>query len=105
MSDGAIRPLTYSWSDGPCRCALSGHKFDHYLHTVSSLIRDELDRLGWISVPAGVVQRGTPAEEIDVLVERLSDIPIPRRYLAKESPRMSIPVAEFTILRVPLTVG
>ena len=72
---------------------------------MSSSTGDELDRLGWISVPAGLVQRGTPADEIDMLVERLSDIPIPRRYLAKEAPRISIPVAGFTILRVPVTVG
>jgi hypothetical protein len=58
-----------------------------------SSVRDE--RLGWISVPAGAVQRGTPADEIDML-EQLSDIPIPRRYLAKEAPRMPIPVAAFT---------
>jgi formylglycine-generating enzyme required for sulfatase activity len=72
---------------------------------MASSVRDALERLGWISVPAGVVHRGTPADEIDMLVERLGDIPIPRRYLAKEAPRMPIPVAEFTILRVPLTVG
>ena len=70
-----------------------------------STVRDSVDRLGWISVPAGVVQRGTRANEIDDLVQRLRDIPIPRRYLAKEAPRMSVPVGSFTMLRVPLTVG
>lgn len=71
----------------------------------NSLVRDAVERLGWISVPAGVVQRGTPSSEIDNLVERLSDIPIPRAYLAKEAPRMSVSVEAFTMLRVPVTVG
>lgn len=66
--------------------------------------RDLIDHLGWIEVPTGAVQRGTPASEIDAVVERHSDLGLPRGYFAKEAPRSTVFVAGFFMLRVPVTV-
>jgi formylglycine-generating enzyme required for sulfatase activity len=65
---------------------------------------DLIDHLGWIEVPTGAFQRGTPASEIDAVVERHSDLGLPRGYFAKEAPRSTVFVAGFFMLRVPVTV-
>ncbi len=57
----------------------------------------------WVQVPAGPVQRGTPAAEIADVVARHADLRLPRGYFAKEAPRATISVPAFEILRVPVT--
>ena len=57
----------------------------------------------WISIPRGVVQRGTPADQIDAVVRAHSDLGLPRSYFAKEAPRQAIEVAAFTIAATPVT--
>ncbi len=57
----------------------------------------------WISVPRGVLQRGTPAREIDDVVRAHADLGLPRSYFAKEAPRESVEVASFTIAATPVT--
>jgi toxoflavin biosynthesis protein ToxD len=57
----------------------------------------------WISVPAGVLQRGTPESEIDAIVRAHADLGLPRSYFAKEAPRHAVEVAAFTIAATPVT--
>jgi formylglycine-generating enzyme required for sulfatase activity len=60
-----------------------------------------------VTVGAGTVFRGTPAEEIDDLVSQYIEygIPLPRSYFAKEAPRIEVRVDAFAIARVPTTIG
>jgi formylglycine-generating enzyme required for sulfatase activity len=57
----------------------------------------------WISVPRGLLQRGTPATEIDAVVRAHADLGLPRSYFAKEAPRQAVEVAAFTIAATPVT--
>jgi formylglycine-generating enzyme required for sulfatase activity len=66
--------------------------------------RELVDDLGWIEVPSGIVQRGTPTDEIDEVVARHADLTLPRLYFAKEAPRTAIRIEAFVVLRVPVTV-
>jgi toxoflavin biosynthesis protein ToxD len=58
----------------------------------------------WVLIPTGVVQRGTPVAEIDVVVERHGDLALPASYIAKEAPRATVEVPGFRVSRVPVTV-
>jgi formylglycine-generating enzyme required for sulfatase activity len=71
---------------------------------VASQARDLIDDLGWIEVRSGIVQRGTPPDAIDQVVERHSDLGLPRHYFATEAPRSPIFVPAFVLLRVPVTI-
>lgn len=57
----------------------------------------------WISIPRGVLQRGTPTSEIDAVVRRHADLGLPRSYFAKEAPREAVEVAAFTLAATPVT--
>jgi formylglycine-generating enzyme required for sulfatase activity len=71
---------------------------------MASQLRDLIDDLGWIEVRSGIVQRGTPADAIDQVVQRHADLGLPRHYFAKEAPRSPIFVPTFVMLRVPVTI-
>lgn len=59
----------------------------------------------WVDIPAGQLIRGTPVGELDGVLARHADLPIPMLYIAKESPRMVIDVPGFKISKVPVTVS
>lgn len=68
-------------------------------------IRSATDALGWITVPSGVLQRGTPTSDIDRVVREHADLRLPRSYFAKEAPRGAITVPAYTIAIRPVTVA
>jgi len=57
----------------------------------------------WVDVPAGLLRRGTPAEDLDRLTAEHADLEIPREWFAKEAPRHEVEVPGFAILRTPVT--
>ncbi|MHB8631608.1 MAG: formylglycine-generating enzyme family protein, partial [Candidatus Limnocylindria bacterium] len=66
-------------------------------------LRAQVEATRWISIPSGIVQRGTPAADIDVVVRAHSDLGLPRSYFAKEAPRRAVHVAAFTLAATPVT--
>ncbi len=74
--------------------------------TNSQRLRASIEAVLWVSIPEGVVQRGTPVEEIDSVVRAHADLgPLPRSYFAKEAPRAAVAVPAFTIAATPVTIG
>jgi toxoflavin biosynthesis protein ToxD len=61
------------------------------------------DGLDWVEVPAGVLVRGTPAEEVEAVVAAHADLGVQRGWIAKEAPRTEIVVPGFAIARTPVT--
>ncbi|MFE6735955.1 formylglycine-generating enzyme family protein [Microbacterium sp. NPDC057650] len=61
--------------------------------------------IDWVDIPAGVLQRGTPAEQLDAVVARHAETGVPAAWYLKEVPRASVPVPAFRIARTPVTVA
>jgi formylglycine-generating enzyme required for sulfatase activity len=59
----------------------------------------------WIDIPAGVLLRGTPADELDALAARYADTGVSPEWFRKEAPRTAVPVGAFRIARTPVTVA
>ncbi|UJP09407.1 formylglycine-generating enzyme family protein [Microbacterium sp. KUDC0406] len=61
--------------------------------------------IDWVHIPAGVLQRGTPVDQLDTVVTRYADTGVSAAWFLKEAPRASVPVAAFRIARTPVTVA
>ncbi|GAB3425478.1 formylglycine-generating enzyme family protein [Flindersiella endophytica] len=59
--------------------------------------------IDWVSIPAGTVLRGTPANEVQAVFERHSDLQAQLEWFRKEAPRTAIHVPAFRIARTPVT--
>jgi len=59
----------------------------------------------WVHIPAGVVQRGTPAAELDAVAARYADTGVRAAWFRKEAPRTAVHVPAFRIARTPVTVA
>lgn len=59
----------------------------------------------WVDVPAGSLQRGTPEDEVQAVVDRYREHDVLGEWILKECPRSEIFVAAFRIARTPVTVG
>jgi formylglycine-generating enzyme required for sulfatase activity len=73
------------------------------LETYRRDLRRLVDATLWISIPAGSLQRGTPATDIDAVVRGHSDLGLPRSYFAKEAPRHAVRVETFALAATPVT--
>lgn len=62
-------------------------------------------RIDWVDIPAGDLQRGTPADEVDALTARYADTGVPRAWYEKETPRTRVSVPAFRLARTPVTVA
>lgn len=59
----------------------------------------------WIDIPAGTVQQGTQADQVDSLIGSYEDLSVPREWFVKEVPRHAVKVAAFRIARTCVTRG
>lgn len=59
--------------------------------------------IDWVEIPRGVVQRGTPADEVQAVFDRHSDLDVQLEWFRKEAPRTQVDVPAFRIARTPVT--
>jgi toxoflavin biosynthesis protein ToxD len=57
----------------------------------------------WVSVPAGTLRRGTPAEDISAVFDRHRDLQVNVEWFRKEAPRSEVFVPAFRIARTAVT--
>ncbi|WP_328561305.1 formylglycine-generating enzyme family protein [Streptomyces coelicoflavus] len=62
-------------------------------------------QVDWVDVPAGLLRRGTPVDEVGAVARRYADTGVPLEWYMKEAPRAKIHVPAFRIARTPVTVG
>lgn len=59
----------------------------------------------WVAIPTGLLQRGTPAADVDGIARRYADTGVPVDWYRKEVPRAEVLVPAFRLARTPVTVG
>ena len=59
----------------------------------------------WVTVPDGVVHRGTPAEDVPAVFDRHRDLQVDIEWFGKEVPRTEVFVPAFRIALTPVTNG
>ncbi|MER7173648.1 formylglycine-generating enzyme family protein [Streptomyces mesophilus] len=64
-----------------------------------------LEEVDWAEVPAGVLRRGTPVEELAEVAGRYADTGVPAEWYRKEAPRAEVRVPAFRIARTLVTAG
>lgn len=64
-----------------------------------------MDQPDWVEIPAGVLHRGTPADDVDDVARSYADTGVPVDWYRKEAPRTRLRVAAFRIARNAVTVG
>ncbi|QMU77301.1 formylglycine-generating enzyme family protein [Streptacidiphilus sp. PB12-B1b] len=64
-----------------------------------------VEQVDWVEVPAGVLQRGTSADEVAEVALRYADTGVPVEWYRKEAPRAEIRLPAFRIARTQVTVG
>jgi len=62
-------------------------------------------QVDWVDIPEGVVRRGTPLEDLDVVAERYADTGAFPQWFRKEAPRTEVLVPAFRLARTPVTVA
>ncbi|NUP53616.1 MAG: SUMF1/EgtB/PvdO family nonheme iron enzyme [Catenulispora sp.] len=65
----------------------------------------QADLVDWVEIPAGVLLRGTPLDEVADVADRYADTGVPVQWYLKETPRAAVHVPAFRIARTPVTVG
>ncbi|OWA12526.1 serine/threonine protein kinase [Streptomyces sp. CS159] len=66
---------------------------------------EQVEQVDWVDVPAGLLRRGTPVDEVGAVAHRYADTGVPLEWYLKEAPRAEIHVPAFRIARTPVTVG
>lgn len=64
----------------------------------------QVEQVNWVDVPAGLLRRGTPVDEVAAVARRYADTEVPVEWYMKEAPRAEIHVPAFRIARTPVTV-
>ncbi|MEU2776843.1 SUMF1/EgtB/PvdO family nonheme iron enzyme [Streptomyces sp. NPDC007162] len=64
-----------------------------------------VEQVNWVDIPAGLLRRGTPVDEMAAVARRYADTGVPVEWYMKEAPRTEIHVSAFRIARTPVTVG
>ncbi|MBC9711142.1 SUMF1/EgtB/PvdO family nonheme iron enzyme [Streptomyces sp. TRM66268-LWL] len=59
--------------------------------------------IDWVEIPAGVLRRGTPAEDLEQVAGRYADTGVPAEWYRKEAPRAEVFVPAFRIARTLVT--
>ncbi|GAA3535528.1 formylglycine-generating enzyme family protein [Nonomuraea rosea] len=59
----------------------------------------------WVEIPAGILRRGTPAEEVEEVAHRYAGTGVPVEWYRKEAPRTEIHLPAFRIARTQVTAG
>jgi toxoflavin biosynthesis protein ToxD len=62
-------------------------------------------QVDWVEIPAGLLRRGTPTEEVAEVALRHADTGVPVEWYRKEAPRTEIRLPAFRIARTQVTVG
>jgi Uncharacterized conserved protein len=63
------------------------------------------EQVDWVEVPAGLLYRGTPIDEVAEVARCYRDTGVPTEWYRKEAPRTEIHVPAFRIARTHVTVG
>lgn len=58
-----------------------------------------IEAVDWVEIPAGVVRRGTPADDIPLVAERYADTGVPVEWYLKEAPSTEIRLPAFRLAR------
>ncbi|GHH45763.1 formylglycine-generating enzyme family protein [Streptomyces candidus] len=64
-----------------------------------------VEQVDWVEIPAGLLRRGTPIDEVAEVALRYADTGVPVEWYRKEAPRAEIRVPAFRIARTQVTVG
>lgn len=64
-----------------------------------------VEQVNWVDIPAALLRRGTPVDEVAAVARRYADTGVPVQWYMKEAPRTEIDVPAFRIARTPVTVG
>ncbi|MEX3106713.1 SUMF1/EgtB/PvdO family nonheme iron enzyme [Streptomyces sp. ST1015] len=67
------------------------------------MTRAALPDIDWVTVPAGVLVRGTDERDVPGLVRDHADLGIPADWFLKECPRVELAVPQFAISRTTVT--
>ena len=66
---------------------------------------EQVEQVNWVGVPAGLLRRGTPIDEVAEAALRYADTGVPVEWYRKEAPRAEIRLPAFRIARTQVTVG
>ncbi|MFD8350819.1 formylglycine-generating enzyme family protein [Streptomyces coelicoflavus] len=66
---------------------------------------EQVEQVDWVDVPAGVLRRGTPVDEVEAVAHCYADTRVPLEWYLKEAPRAELHVPAFRIARTPVTAG
>ncbi|WAX76819.1 formylglycine-generating enzyme family protein [Streptomyces sp. KMM 9044] len=64
-----------------------------------------MEQVNWAEIPAGLLRRGTPVDEVAAAARRCADTGVPVEWYRKEAPRAETHVPALRIARTPVTVG
>ncbi|MEW2392088.1 formylglycine-generating enzyme family protein [Streptomyces venezuelae] len=64
-----------------------------------------VEPVDWVEIPAGLLRRGTPADEVEEVARRYADTGVPVEWYRKEAPRTEIRLPAFRIARTQVTAG
>lgn len=65
----------------------------------------QVEQVDWVEIPAGLLHRGTPTDEVAEVALRYADTGVPVEWYRKEAPRTQIRLPAFRIARTQVTVG
>ncbi|WP_405773805.1 formylglycine-generating enzyme family protein [Streptomyces sp. NBC_00859] len=64
-----------------------------------------VEQVDWVEIPAGLLRRGTSADEVAQVAHRYADTGVPAQWYLKEAPCAEIHLPAFRIGRTQVTVG
>ncbi|MFE9722577.1 formylglycine-generating enzyme family protein [Streptomyces sp. NPDC005794] len=67
------------------------------------MTRTALPDIDWVTVPHGVLVRGTDERQVPALVREHADLGLPAEWFLKECPQAEVTVPEFAVSRTPVT--
>ncbi|MEV1047738.1 formylglycine-generating enzyme family protein [Streptomyces sp. NPDC049916] len=65
----------------------------------------QIEPVDWVEIPAGVLRRGTPTQDVPLVAERYAATRVPEEWYRKEAPSAELDVPAFRIARTPVTVA
>jgi len=63
---------------------------------------EQVEQVNWVGVPAGMLRRGTPADDVAAVARHYADTGVPMEWYMKEVPRAEIHVPAFRIANVEI---
>lgn len=60
----------------------------------------QVEQVNWVDIPAGLLRRGTPVDEVPAVARRYADTGVPVEWYLKEAPRAEVHVPAFRVARI-----